>query len=267
MKILVLKAPKETAEDGDPYVNALRNVGLDADGLEVLSFQYVNQDLLREKVLDPKNYGGFIFTSPRGVVAVEQCLKGTELGRNEWSSVPAYVVGEGTGKVLWEKFEIPSVGQDSGSAQKLAHFIRKEHTDGNRKPLLFPSADLKRNALQEMLTEAGISVDVVTSYKTIPHPHLEAILKEKFSSNEGRPDVLVFFSPSGVNAVLSHPSDLQQCKVVAIGPTTEAALKDRGMVVFATAENPSPTGLVEAIQAALKKTAPELPHATGEDLG
>lgn len=58
MKILVLKAPKETAEDGDPYVKALRNVGMDADGLEVLCFEYINQDLLKEKVVHPKNYGG-----------------------------------------------------------------------------------------------------------------------------------------------------------------------------------------------------------------
>jgi len=160
--------------------------------------------------------------------------------------------------------------------------IISEHRDGNKNPLLFPSADLKRNALQESLTEAGISVDVIISYKTIPQPNFEAFWQEKFVSTEGRPDILVFFSPSGVNAVISHLSDLRHCKVgifkfaplpsltvgdhcltfvtwqmVAIGPTTEAALKDNGLVVFATAENPSPSGLVEAIQVALKKIPTE----------
>lgn len=159
--------------------------------------------------------------------------------------------------------------------------ILSEPREGKTRPLLFPSADLKRNILQEILTEAGISVDVVTSYKTIPQPHLKELLKEKLFSKEGRPDILVFFSPSGVNAVISHVSDISHCKVgicksafpflflkgldsnllslqvVAIGPTTEATLKENGLVVFATAETPSPSGLVEAIQAALKKIPPE----------
>lgn len=255
MKILVLKAPKETCEDGDPYVLSLRNAGMDADSLEVLCFHYVNQDLLKEKVSHPENYGGIIFTSPRGVVAVEQCLGTTEVVMKQWSSLPAYVVGEGTGKLLWEKFQIASVGQESGSGQKLAQFMCKEDRVRDEKPLLFPSAELKRNALYEILTEAGITVDVVTSYKTIPHPSLGTLLDDNFSN--GMPDILVFFSPSGVNAVLSHLSDLKHFKVVAIGPTTEAALKDKGLVVFATAATPSPSGLVEAIQVAQKKISPE----------
>lgn len=60
MNVLVLKAPKETVNDVDPYVNGLQNAGIHAEGLEVLSFQYINQNVLREKVLHPENFGGTI---------------------------------------------------------------------------------------------------------------------------------------------------------------------------------------------------------------
>lgn len=85
------------------------------------------------------------------------------------------------------------------------------------KPLLFPCADMKRNLLQDTLTEAGIIVDSVTSYRTIPNPHLNLLLREKFNNRDAKPCVLIFFSPSGVNAVLPHLAkmdiNLESCKV------------------------------------------------------
>lgn len=58
MKILVLKAPKETLDHVDPYVVALEELGLVAVSVDVLSFQYVNKDILLEKISHPERYGG-----------------------------------------------------------------------------------------------------------------------------------------------------------------------------------------------------------------
>lgn len=258
MKTLLLKAPKETADDVDSYVDALRSADIDAEGLEVLSFRYINQELLREKVSHPESYSGFVFTSPRGVVAVSQCLDGKTFDKFSWSALQSYVVGEGTARVVWEKLGLTCVGQETGSAQQLAQFICRDNLDvksRKKKPLLFPSAELKQNVLHNTLKEAGILTDVVTSYKTVPHPQLNLFLEEKFISDLSRPDALIFFSPSGVNAVLPHLTSIgvnsESLKMIAIGPTTEAALKERGLPVFATAAHPSPSGLVQAIKAAL----------------
>lgn len=46
-------------------------------------------------------------------------------------------------------------------------------------------------------------------------------------------------------------------QVIAIGPTTEAALKELGQDVFATAVSPSPTGLIQAIKVAQDKIGKE----------
>ncbi|KAE8749080.1 hypothetical protein FOCC_FOCC004249 [Frankliniella occidentalis] len=251
MKFLVLRAPKETLDEVDPYIDQFQKAGLDAEGLDVLSFQFINQHILREKVLHPENLGGFIFTSPRGVVSVAQCFEGDDIDSQAWSVLPSYVVGEGTAKVLWEKLALPSVGHESGSAVELADYICSVHKDKTSKPLLFPSAELKRNTLLDSLTNTGIAVDCVTAYKTVPHPQLSSLLKDKFERSFPKPDCLVFFSPSGVNATLIALQDisvnLEILKMVAIGPTTEAAIKEHGLSVFATAKKPSPAGLLEAI--------------------
>ena len=82
---------------------------------------------------------------------------------------------------------------------------------------MFPSAALKRNLLSDTLTEAGVLVDSVTSYITVPNPNLSILLREKFDRGNTKPYIFVFFSPSGVNAVLPHLSNmivnLEMCKV------------------------------------------------------
>lgn len=58
----------------------------------------------------------------------------------------------------------------------------------------------------ETLNESVVPIDVVVAYKTVPHPnvgsHLERLLTDM------QPDVLVFFSPSGVNTVVPHLTSL-----------------------------------------------------------
>ena len=66
---------------------------------------------------------GFVFTSPRSVLAITQCLQNSAFDHTKWSVSPSYVVGEGTAKVLGEKLGLTGVGQDTGSAQQLAQFI------------------------------------------------------------------------------------------------------------------------------------------------
>ncbi|KAK3932267.1 Uroporphyrinogen-III synthase [Frankliniella fusca] len=254
MKILVLRAPKETLDEADPYIDEFRKAGLNAEGLDVLSFQFINQDILREKLLHPENYSGLVFTSPRGVVSVAQCFEKAVDDLKSWSVLPSYVVGEGTAQVLREKLALSSFGKESGNAGELAQYICHVHKPEISKPLLFPSAELKRNILLNSLIDAGIAVDCVTSYKTVPHPQLSMMLQNIFQSSAPKPDCLVFFSPSGARAALSVLKkvgvNFEIMQMVAIGPTTEAAIIDEGFSVFATASKPSPTGLLEAINGA-----------------
>ncbi|MGI9175609.1 MAG: uroporphyrinogen-III synthase, partial [Rhodothermales bacterium] len=64
------------------------------------------------------------------------------------------------------------------------------------------------------------------------------------------PDWIVFFSPSGVEAV-QRTSEMKTWKtrIAAIGPTTAVALQQAGQAVDVTAQAPSPEALVQALAA------------------
>lgn len=52
----------------------------------------------------------------------------------------------------------------------------------------------------ETLNESAVPIDVVVAYKTVPHPNVGSQLERLLTDMQ--PDVLVFFSPSGVNTVV-----------------------------------------------------------------
>ena len=68
------------------------------------------------------------------------------------------------------------VGEETGSAAKLADFIVENHRE--KRPLLFPQAELARDAVSARLNRAGVSFDKIVTYKTKPHSGLTQALQE-----------------------------------------------------------------------------------------
>jgi uroporphyrinogen-III synthase len=66
----------------------------------------------------------------------------------------------------------------------------------------------------------------------------------------GEPDWLVFFSPSGVEAVRKNGVDAGGYRLAAIGDTTAAAIDDAGYTAAAVADAPEPEAVVAAITGA-----------------
>jgi uroporphyrinogen-III synthase len=63
---------------------------------------------------------------------------------------------------------------------------------------LFPCGNLKRDELPSKLSRKGVSVIAVTVYQTKVHPQLEQRLNEIIFQHSGFPEVVVYFSPSGM---------------------------------------------------------------------
>lgn len=152
-----------------------------------------------------------------------------------------FVVGPSTAKAVRDTLHLPAEGEEANSAGALSILISKylaEQVDP--KPLLYPaSSKAASNAF------AGIPVERITAYETEECVDLCSL--EQVSS--GR-IVCVFFSPSGVQAVLP---ELRQrnlsFKTIAIGHTTEEALKRLQQTVDDVCDSPSP----DALKRSLKK--------------
>jgi uroporphyrinogen-III synthase len=85
----------------------------------------------------------------------------------------------------------------------------------------------------------------VTAYRSSPAPLPEEALALLAATP---PDVALFASPRTAEAFLEAAGRerLGAAKVVAIGPTTAAALERLGLPVAAVAERPTPEALVDA---------------------
>jgi uroporphyrinogen-III synthase len=157
-----------------------------------------------------------------------------------------------------------------GTAEELARegipadFLAEESTGGGlarellameppRDTVVFlPAARDGRPELREALQEAGYDVRHLALYETRPRP---------VPALSARPwDVVVLASPSGVAAL---PETGVTARLVALGPTTAAAVAQRGLPLGAVAAQPTPEGLFEAVAAALRAEPRNEPPTSG----
>lgn len=260
MQVLLLKDPKEDECGQDPYVRELDSCGVSATLIPVLSFEFLSLASLSEKLSQPENYGGLIFTSPRAVEATKLCLEKdskaavwTETLREQWKAKPVYVVGNATASLV-HRLGLETAGETCGNAERLAEFIcaRKLPT----LPLLFPCGNLKREVLPKALRNQGVPLESLTVYRTVPHPAIRSSL-HNYYAQQGVPASITFFSPSGLSYSLEYIRELSgehidQIQFVAIGPTTAQALAAQGLPVSCTAESPTPQSLARGICSALQ---------------
>ena len=215
-------------------------MGWETRSIPVLKFEFVNQQQLHELILDEESYSGFIFTSPRAVQALHKLEVKLGVDRT------VYAVGPATSQAL-DKVGLSAQGMESGNAEELAHFIVHHHP-GIDRPLLFICGRSRRDELPAILKAEGVRFRECIAYDTLP---VETIPL----SGTVPPHLAVFFSPSGVRAVLSNWSTTwDSVGNVAIGHRTASALHEAGLSVVATATRPSPAGILEAIKNATTAT-------------
>src|SRR5262249_51063993 len=123
--------------------------------------------------------------------------------------------------------------------------------------VLVPRAEGGRDDAIDRLHEAGVEVVPVTAYRTVPRSADDPSLMIGLDLiAHRRAAVVAFFAPSQVTA----PADLLAARaggldvldaavVAAIGPTTAAALAERGVRAAAVAVSPDPAAMASALAA------------------
>jgi uroporphyrinogen-III synthase len=228
-----------SADDPDPYVHAFGEAGLRAVCRPVLTFVFPNDGSLRDRLRQRGQYGGIVATSPRAGRALRRVFDSDGTIHAEWEEAPAFVVGPKTAE-RFRALGLDVQGAHTGSADALASWIADA---GPEQPLLFLSGNRRRETLPEGLREAGVAFDEQVVYET----HTRGDLSLPSGAGGAW---LVFFSPSGLDAVQASGCPIDTYRCAAIGSTTAAALEEEGLSVRAVADAPSPQGLVSAIRGA-----------------
>lgn len=247
-RVVILKSESDST---DSYTCLLRENNFDPIFLPTLEFRFKNLDQLAEKLQSPDLFSGIIFTSPRSVEACQQALitAGSSLDA-KWTEAHNYCVGEVTHNLIHTALDLNARGKHSGNANNLADFIFENlESVPLSKPFLFPCGNLRQDTLQVKLGEFGYTLDPVEVYETVAHSELEGSLQQALTNE--RTEYIAFFSPSGVthtNAILQKLNlNLDNVKLIAIGPSTRRSLTANGFDVHKTAEKPSVEYLVKAL--------------------
>ena len=152
-------------------------------------------------------------------------------------------VGPATAKALaargWKCSVVPEDARAAGLARawKLPRGAR----------VLLPRAERGLTVLPEALAAAGARVTLAAAYRTVRDPAGLRVLRRAVAAGA---DAACFASGSAAAAL--GAARLGRCAAVAIGPTTAAALRARGLRAAAVARNPGADAFADAVARALE---------------
>ncbi len=193
-------------------------------------------------------YSAIICASSRAAMAL--------LGVRGHAPLPeVWAVGPATARILEAARVpalIPAVALDGATLARELLALRQLVG----KKVLIPRAEDGRNEVIEILRDAGVVVDAVTAYRTVPVGFDDpAIARGREMLASGEAAVCIVFAPSQV-AALDSLIELRTIATpfVAIGETTAVALREAGATVVQVAETPTPEGIAKAVAAVYPAT-------------
>lgn len=175
-----------------------------------------------------------VFTSKNAVKEVGQYLKARP------SSWEIYCVGEGTRAEATKYFGAKSIAAVAQNGNELADIIIEKE---NINEVLFFCGNKRWFEFPQKLSEANIDSKEVIVYNTtsVPVP-----LDKKY-------DAIMFFSPSGVESLLSVNEIDPDAVLFAIGNTTARALKNKVPNEIFISDSPLKKQVIDEVIAYFKK--------------
>jgi uroporphyrinogen-III synthase len=179
--------------------------------------------LLERAAASLESYDWLVVASVRAVSAVVQARAGRPLPRG----LRTAAVGEATAAALRAAGAAHVLVETKAGATDLLRVLPAADSWPGRR-VLIPRAALGGHETAEAMLRLGARVDEVVAYRTAPR-HAEEIAHDW---REARPEAVVVTSPSAAAALVDAlgPAALGSLDaVVAIGPTTPAALSRLGV--------------------------------------
>jgi uroporphyrinogen-III synthase len=185
----------------------------------------VDIDVQQEVEQIALQYATVVFTSMN---AVESVITMLDQQVPEWN---IYCMGNTTAQLIREYFGEQAITGTGNNAADLAEaIVEADETD----EVVFFCGDQRRDELPAKLIEAGIDINEVVVYRTIP---LHKKIEQEYHA-------ILFFSPSAVDSYFKLNKVADHTVLFAIGQTTAAAIKRYSNNKTITATTPGKDELV-----------------------
>ncbi len=245
VKTMLVSQPQPKAENS-PYFNLIDKLKVKIDFRPFIHVEGVDAKEIRKEKIDLKEYSAVILTSRNAVdnyfrVAEEMRFKvPDDMKYFCLSEAIAFYLQK---YVVYRKRRI-YVGKRT--VAELSPMVKKHKEE----KFLFPTTDKVAPEVIEVLDKLNIHYRMATFYKTV--------ISDLSDLSDVYYDVLVFFSPSGIDSLFHNFPDFEQknTRIAVFGSSTLKAVQERGLVaqiIAPSAKNPSMTMALEKYIAEVNK--------------
>lgn len=237
VRTILISQPKP-ATDKSPYYDLAKKHGLKIDFRPFIHVEPVSSQEFRQQRVNILDHGAVIFTSRNAVDHFFRMCQ--EMRLTVPDTMKYFCISESTAYYL-QKYVVFRKRKIFHGTLKFADLMDsiKKH---KQEKFLLPSSDLLKPSIPQLLEEAKIDYSRATMYRTVCSDLSD--LSDVFY------DMLVFFSPSGIESLFKNFPDFEQnnTRIACFGPTTVQAAEEAGLKVNVSAPNPKAPSMTMAIE-------------------
>ncbi|WP_027419169.1 uroporphyrinogen-III synthase [Crocinitomix catalasitica] len=241
VKTILVSQPKPESEKS-PYFDLAEKYKLKIDFIPFIKIEGVSTREFREQKVELASHTAVILTSK---TAVDHFFRIAEETRFKVPDAMKYFCMSEAVAYYLQKYVVYRKRKIFFGRQNIDDLVEvlKKHKNEN---FLLPCSDILRERIPETLEQNKFKYSKLVLYRTVASDlsDLENVMY----------DLLVFFSPSGIESLLKNFPDFKQnaTKIAAFGPTTANAVKKNNLRLDIHAPLPQAPSMTMAIEQFLK---------------
>ncbi|MFT5581991.1 MAG: uroporphyrinogen-III synthase [Lentimonas sp.] len=242
IKTILVSQPKPEG-DKSPYFDLAEKYKLEIDFIPFIHVEGIDSQEFRQQKVNISEHTAVIFTSK---TAVDHFFRISKEVRFEVpDSMKYFCISEAVAYYLqkYVAYRKRKIFFGKQTIDDLMDVMKKHKTE----KFLLPCTDILRDKIPNTLTEHNINFSKAVLYRTVASDlsDLENVLY----------DMLVFFSPGGIESLVKNFPDYQQKKtlIAAYGPTTANAVIKNNLRLDVCAPMPNSPSMTAAIENHVKE--------------
>ena len=241
VKTILVSQPKPESEKS-PYFDLAEKYKLKIDFIPFIKIEGVSTREFREQKVELAQHTAVILTSK---TAVDHFFRIAEETRFKVPDAMKYFCMSEAVAYYLQKYVVYRKRKIFFGRQNIDDLVDvlKKHKNEN---FLLPCSDILRERIPETLEQNKFKYSKLVLYRTVASDlsDLENVMY----------DLLVFFSPSGIESLLKNFPDFKQnkTKIAAFGPTTANAVKKNNLRLDIHAPMPQAPSMTMAIEQFIK---------------
>lgn len=235
---ILVSQPEPTELEKSPYGELARKYKLDIDFKKFIKVEGIQASDFRKDKVYIQDHTAVIFTSRNAVDHFFRIAKDMRVEIPD--TMKYFCISEATAFYLqkYVQYRKRKIFNGRQRFEDLVEIIRKH----NDEKYLLPCSDIHKMSLPNLLDRHKIKYSKAIIYRTVAADLTDVDI--------GKYDLLVFFSPAGVQSLFKNFPKFEQNSTLigAFGPTTARAVKDAGLKLNIEAPTKTALSMTMAIE-------------------